>query len=379
MRVGLIVYDGLEGRSGGYLYDRKLVQALRQAGHAVTVLAIPQRRYLPQLGDNLRSDLLGRVLAAHLDVLLEDELCHPSLVALNRKLQRSLPLPIVAIVHHLRSEEPHPNALKAVYRVVERAYLHTLDGLICNSRSTLRSVRALGGRSTPALISPPAADHLGTAVSQRPIAKRAYDRGPLQVLFLGNLIPRKGLHILLEAMARLPAGAARLTVAGDLQTDPNYVGRIRRRADRLGLDGSIRFVGPLSPRRVAAELRRSQVLAVPSSLEGFGIAYLEGMAHGLPALATSVGGGAEIVRDGYNGYLIRPGEIDVLADRLARLASDRKSLARMGQAARRTYLGHPTWGESTRRSILFLSRLAPLAEPIVSRTPPAASFSRRDR
>ena len=357
MRVGLIVYDGLKGRSGGYLYDRKLVQALRKAGHAVSVLAIPRRRYLPQLGDNLRSDLFRRVLAAHLDVLLEDELCHPSLVALNRNLQRTLPLPIVAIVHHLRSEESHPTALKAVYRVVERAYLRTLDGLICNSRSTLRAVRALGGKSTPALISPPAADHLKTAVSQRAIARRAHDRGPLQVLFLGSLIPRKGLHILLDAMARLPAGAARLTVAGDSQTDPRYSRRILSQADRLGLNGSLRFVGPLSPRRVAAELRRSQVLAVPSSLEGFGIAYLEGMAHGLPALASSVGGGAELVRDGYNGYLIRPGDADILADRLSRLASDRKSLARMGQAARRTYLRHPTWGESSNRSAAFLRRL----------------------
>jgi glycosyltransferase involved in cell wall biosynthesis len=377
MKVGLIVYGGLDGRSGGFLYDRKLVQTLRAKGHLVTVLAIPWRRYLQHLGDNFRSDIPARVMAAKIDILLEDELCHPSLVALNRNLRRTLRLPIVSIVHHLRSEEAHPRGLMPVYRWVERAYLVTVDGLICNSRATLRSVLSLSRKSVPAVISPPAADQLGTAVSPSAIIGRAHHRGPLQVLYLGALIPRKGLHVLLEAMARLPAGAAKLTIAGDSRADPHYAARIRRQADRLRLDGRIRFAGPLSPGRVAAELRRSQVLAVPSSLEGFGIAYLEGMAYGLPALASSVGGGAELVRDGYNGYLVPPGEIGVLTDRLARLAADRVHLARMGQAARRTYLRRPTWGESTRRSVLFLRRL--LRSSRVSRTPPAASFSRRDR
>ncbi|MGH2605294.1 MAG: glycosyltransferase family 4 protein, partial [Anaerolineales bacterium] len=180
--------------------------------------------------------------------------------------------------------------------------------------------------------------------------------GPLRILFLGNLIPRKGLLELIEALARLTPSSWRLVVAGDPASDPRYAERVRRTARRLGVDGRIRFAGALAPARVAAELRRAQVLAVPSSHEGFGIAYLEGMAHGLPAVAAAHGGAGDLVRNGYNGYLVDPGNVPALADRLAQLAGDRARLARMGRAARRTFLGRPTWRSARRRWVRFLRR-----------------------
>jgi glycosyltransferase involved in cell wall biosynthesis len=109
---------------------------------------------------------------------------------------------------------------------------------------------------------------------------------------------------------------------------------------------------------VAAQLRRAQVLAVPSSHEGFGIAYLEGMAFGLPAVAAAHGGAGDLVRDGYNGYLVDPENVSALAERMARLAVDRDRLARMSLAARRTFLRRPTWRSARRRWVRFLRRFA---------------------
>jgi glycosyltransferase involved in cell wall biosynthesis len=94
---------------------------------------------------------------------------------------------------------------------------------------------------------------------------------------------------------------------------------------------------------------------VPSSYEGFGIAYLEGMAFGLPAIATTAGAAGEIVTHGKDGYLISPGDSHALAEHLLQLAMDRQLLLAMSLAARERFLAHPTWeqsGETIREFLL---------------------------
>ena len=101
---------------------------------------------------------------------------------------------------------------------------------------------------------------------------------------MGNLIPRKGLHTLLAALALLPREDWRLTVVGSLEMDPPYVAGIRRQIAALGLTAGDPCWDP-SPEELAARLRGSHLLAVPSSYEGFGIVYLEAMHFGLPVIA----------------------------------------------------------------------------------------------
>jgi len=93
---------------------------------------------------------------------------------------------------------------------------------------------------------------------------------------------------------------------------------------------------------------------VPSSYEGFGIVYLEGMGFGLTALGTTAGAAGEIISDGENGYLITPDDAAGLAARLETLADDRTLLARMGTAARAHYQRSPTWAETTAAIRAFL-------------------------
>ena len=106
---------------------------------------------------------------------------------------------------------------------------------------------------------------------------RAPPSGPLRVLFVGNLIPRKGLLVLIAALGRLPRGTWRLTVVGSPVVDPGYAARVRRAVRDLGLQDSVRMRGQMDDAGLAAELRVHHVLAVPSLYEGFGIVYLEAM------------------------------------------------------------------------------------------------------
>ena len=350
MHVGLVIYGSLATLSGGYLYDRRLVEHLEQQGHRVTILARPWRNYVMHLPDNASAEWRRR-LAGDYDVLLQDELCHPSLAWANRRLPPGRP-PLVAIVHHLRGSEARPAWQNHFYRAVERRYLRSVDAFIYNSRTTLQAVTAQIGAARPSVVAYPGGDRLRPDVSAATVARRAAE-GPLRLLFVGNVIPRKGLHVLLAALPRL-SGDWRLNVVGRLNVDSRYAAKLRRRATEAGLNDRITWRGDLSDADLAAEMAAAHVLVVPSSYEGFGIVYLEGMGFGLPALGTTAGAAGEIIRDGENGYLIAPNDAAGLAERLAALAADRSLLARLGTAALTTYQRAPTWAQTTATIRAFL-------------------------
>ncbi len=146
------------------------------------------------------------------------------------------------------------------------------------------------------------------------------------VLALAALVPRKGLDVLLEALARLPAGTPRpaLWIAGEGPERP----ALERRAAELGVDA--RFLGRRED--VGDLLAACDVCVLPSRREGLGVAALEAMAAGRPLVATRVGGLAEAVADAETGLLVEPDDAAGLADALARLLADPELRARLGAA-----------------------------------------------
>lgn len=364
MRLGLIVYGGLDATSGGTLYDRQVVDGLRRIGVTVEVIALPDphgpltyaRRLAHSLDSRLTARLGAQIAAARVEALLQDELCHPSLLALNARLRRRTDIPLIGVVHHLRASEAHPRWQNALYGRIERRYLRTLQGVVANSATTLAAVTTLLGRPLPAVVAPPAADHLGATLGPEAITARCRGGGPLHVLFAGNLIPRKGLHTLIDALAQIDADW-RLTVIGDPAIDSWYVKQIRSQIARAGLGERIRLAGRVPTDALIAAYASHDVLAVPSSYEGFGIVYLEGMAFGLPALAAADGGAREVVTHGATGYLVPPGDAAALAGHLRELAADRERLLALSLAARARFDAHPTWAQTTARIRAFVAEV----------------------
>jgi glycosyltransferase involved in cell wall biosynthesis len=358
MHVGLVIYGSLDIVSGGYLYDRMLVDYLRRQGVEVDIIAIPRRSYTLQLADNLSPALYNRLANAKYNLLLQDELNHPSLFWLNRCLSQRNPGPCkvkkISLVHHLRSSEDHPPGLMKLYCWVERRYLRSVDGFVFNSHTTLQTVEAFAGIQSPALVAFPAGDLFHPNISQDEIVARARHSGPLKLLFVGNLIPRKGLHTLLAALMQTPEETATLTIVGNINIDRSYTSALMEQVKRGGLQKRVRFTGQLSHERLADQLRAHHVIAVPSTYEGFGIVYLEGMGFGLPAIGTTSGGAAEIITHGQDGYLIAPGDQDAFGCLLVDLHRDRHKLVHMSLAARQHYLAHPTWEETCAAIYAFL-------------------------
>jgi glycosyltransferase involved in cell wall biosynthesis len=354
MRVGLTLYGSLDSQSGGFRYDRKLVEGLRDAGDTVDVIELPRRRYARGLLDNLSPSLRDR-LAVDVDVMLQDELAHPSLLRANG----DLPYPVVGVVHHLRASERR--RLRPLYRAVERRYLGRVDAAVCNSTATQASVAETGGPpSGRTLVAPPAGDRFDPDIDAETITARAHD-GPLRVAFVGNIEPRKGLDTLVDGLAAVEE-PWELTVVGRA-TEPTYVRTVENGIARSGVGDRIDLRGRLADAALADVLRRSHVLAIPARHEGFGIAYLEGMSFGLPAVASADGGASDIVTPGETGALVEPDDPGGVTRVLGALARDRDRLARMGRAARERYETHPDWSETTARVRAFLQGVADDGRP----------------
>ena len=174
--------------------------------------------------------------------------------------------------------------------------------------------------------------HNGVAVN--PHGRRCETHRGLELGMVALFRPRKGIEVLLQAMAKLikHGQLVRLRAVGAFES-PVYEQQILALAEELGLSAFIEWRG--FRRNVADELAVMDALVLPSLFgEGMPMVVLEAMAVGLPIIASRVEGVPEAVRDGQEGYLVPPGDVDALADALARVLCDRARAQSMGSAAR---------------------------------------------
>jgi len=217
------------------------------------------------------------------------------------------------------------------------------------------------------------------------------------ILFVGRLVPQKGVDVLLRAFAvvlrRCPG--IRLVIAGD-GYQRLYLERLSR---HLGLPPHVEFVGWQTGPALARLYQAAEMVVVPSVYEPFGLVALEAMACGRPVVASRIGGLAEVIAEGRTGYLIPPGDYLSLARRMAQLLLEPARAAAMGQAARQEAMRYcwpriaelthdlyrstlaltdrskPAAGDLVRAVIEMMpsslgARAARLAEPVLAAGPP---------
>jgi glycosyltransferase involved in cell wall biosynthesis len=160
--------------------------------------------------------------------------------------------------------------------------------------------------------------------------------GTFVALSLANLEPRKGLRDLISASAL----AARNGFAGEVllagrETEPGQKDDLLKHIAANGCDGRVRLLGVITGPNKETAFKRASCFVLPSYAEGLPMAMLEAMAHGMPVIATRVGAIPEVVTDGVEGFLIEPGDVAALADRMVQMERDPSLRHRMGQAARK--------------------------------------------
>jgi glycosyltransferase involved in cell wall biosynthesis len=139
-----------------------------------------------------------------------------------------------------------------------------------------------------------------------------------------------------------------------MTTDPKYAYEMQRYVLIHDLSSKVTFHGSLDHDELARKLKGAHVLVVPSSYEGFGIVYLEGMGFGLPAIGTTAGAAGELIDQGVTGYLIEPEDSQALIEHLRDLQEDRDLLGRLSLNARARYLKQASWSKTAKSVRDFL-------------------------
>jgi len=220
---------------------------------------------------------------------------------------------------------PSPRAVTGRTRRMD-AEIELADAIVVGSRFAAASFE---GAVDPARV------HVSAyGVDARAFAPRGNSgrRGPLRVLFAGNITQRKGIGYLLDAMETLDPVRFELTLAGPIAGSGAGLRRY---------EGGYRHCGALRPTAMPAIMRDADVLVLPSLLEGSALVVLEAMASGLPVIVTP-NAGADAVRDGVDGFEVPVRSAEAIAARLEQLERDDVARVRMGVAARARALGF-TW------------------------------------
>jgi glycosyltransferase involved in cell wall biosynthesis len=345
--IVLVVPGHLGERTGGYLYDRRIVEGLRRLGWAVDVLELdasfpyPTPAALEQAADALAAVRAGTI--AIVDSLALGAM--PDLIT-----HEAARLPIVALVHlPLAAAYGLDRDTTARFEEGERRALRVAALVIVTGKAALPLIARYELIPDRVVVVEPGTD-------RAPLAHGSLGQ-QLELLSVATLNPGKGHERLLAALSSVPYREWRLTCAGSLTRNPETTDRVRTTIARLGLEDRVSLVGDLERPALEACYDSADVFVLATRQETYGMAVAEALAHGLPVVATMTGAIPELVGD-VAGVLVPVGDTPALVAALSRVLSDATLRARLAEGARRMRDQLPTWEETSRRMAAALHSLA---------------------
>lgn len=211
----------------------------------------------------------------------------------------------------------------SAYEARQQEELALADIVICGSTFAKRAVETLGTDSSRIRVVPLGFRAFLPKVETGNIGARS--GRSLNVLFAGGEGLRKGIGYLQQALARLGSFNIKAKAAGDLDLSEMALGVLAR---------DIELLGPVPRSEMTKLLHWADVLVLPSISDTFGIVILEALGHGVPVIATDHTGAPDVLREGLDGFVVPVRSVDVIADRLERLALSPDLLASMKAHAR---------------------------------------------
>lgn len=335
-----LIPGDLGTRTGGYTYDRHIIDGLRALGWTVHIHALGEGFPAPggaaleqaqRVVESLPDGTLALVDGLAFGVL--DELAH----AHARRLRW------VALVHHpLSLESGLVEAQRQRLHDSERRALQAARRVIVTSPFTARNLVAEFGMpaSRISVVEP------GT--EEAPLASGSAPGEPLNLLCVATITPRKAHVLLAEALAGLKDRPWVLHCAGSLSMDPACTAALKEAIRRHGLEGRVLLHGEQDEAGLRRLYAAADAFVLPSFHEGYGMALAEAIAHGLPVISTRAGAISDTVPE-TAGVLVPPGDVPALRAALQRLLDDapwRMQLRRGALAARARLAG---WQASSAR------------------------------
>lgn len=348
-RPAIFAVPGDPGRmTGGTIYDRRLLDALRAEGRDVTPMALPEG--FPDPGAAAMEAALDRLAAVPPDhALIVDGLAHG---ALDTDGLRRLRAPVCVMHHHPLSHEPGLPADRArTLAARERANLAHAAHVVVPSGHVAALLRGEFGVPDARLsIAPPGFDRPREGPAPAP------DEPPL-ILSVGLMARRKGHDVLMRALARIADLDWRAEIVGKPH-EPGLQAELRRLRADLGLGARLRLRDGLDAEPLGDRYRAATLFALATRYEGYGMVFGEAMSHGLPIVSCRAGAVPDTVPEAA-GLLVAPDAPEAFAAALRRMLTEpatRRNAARAATVAGRAL---PGWDEAARIMGAALDRIAP--------------------
>jgi glycosyltransferase involved in cell wall biosynthesis len=333
--------------TGGYAYDRRIIAELRRLGWDVDLLPLGDGFPAPSAEQIAIAQARVLAIAADRPVVI-DGLAFGVLPEVAGTLHARQP--VVALIHHplacetgltpermQQLEDSERRALTAARLVVTTSW-PTADLLVARFAVPPERIDVIL----------PGTDRVPPSIGSG---------GPgVELLSVGAIVPRKGFDLLVEALARLADLPWRLTIAGDREREPGAVARLDAAVARHGLHDKIRSLGAVSSDELAALYVRADLFVLASLFEGYGMAYAEAIAHGLPVIGTT-GGAIPDTVPASAGRLVQPGDITALAEALRDMIGNDVQRRALAAGARAAAAALPSWAESGGQFALALESL----------------------
>ena len=357
--VALVVPGDLSERTGGYIYDRRIVDGLRRLGWHVDVVPLdasfpyPTPAALTQAAHALAA--IGAETITIVDSLALGAM--PDLIA-----HEASRLRIVALVHLPLAAacDLDPDAAARVAEGEGRA-LHAAALVIVTGSAALPLVARYALPRDRVVVVEPGTDRAplarGSSGYQSDVVSGFSRTGPLELLTVATLNPGKGHESLLAALSAVRHRDWRLTCAGSLTRHPETTGRVRAAITRCGLADRVTLAGDLDGAALEACYDRADVFVLATRQETYGMAVAEALAHGLPVVATMTGAIPDLLAEGA-GLVVPVGDTYALTEALSRVLRDAGLRARLAEGARRVRDRLPTWEETSERMAAALDSLA---------------------
>jgi glycosyltransferase involved in cell wall biosynthesis len=260
-------------------------------------------------------------------------------------------LRLVGFIHHPLAMETGLSATDARhYAALEARLWPLLRGILCPSAHTAKAIIAAGVAAQRVAVAMP-----GTAKPGIPLERKA--QGPLRLLAVGTVTPRKGHLLLIAALAGLRDFDWRLTCIGSLERDPAAAAALRRAIAASELGDRVTLIGERPPELLSGAYRDTDLFVLPSYHEGYGMVYAEALAHGLPCIATTAGAIPDTVPASAS-LLVPPGDTTALRDALRLIFTDANLRFRLAAGAALAAAALPDWPTAVRRWAAAFDRIA---------------------
>lgn len=339
----LIVAGDPDQFTGGYVYDARMVTALRQQGWRVDVVGLDGRFPAP---DARARESMATALAALPDGarVLIDGLAMGGLPA--QVEPHSDRLRILALVHHpLAAETGLDASRRQAFMESETRALAAARRVIVTSAHTARGLSRFGVAEERIRVVEPGVEAASLAASALDPEDGAR---PQRLLCVATLTPRKGQDLLIEALAGLTDRDWECEAVGSHERDPDYAARLVAETNRRGLSERLHWSGEKDARGLADAYHRADLFVLPSHYEGYGMVVTEALARGLPVITTSGGALADTLPPAA-GMTLPPGDAPALRDALARWFDDPDWRRRLRLGARQARVELGDWQQAGKR------------------------------